>query len=323
MENNMQHNNALEVVPNWNLEPNQVTEPEIITEPNTITYGNGIAWDTPVHKEPVYFNDGSQNPMVYGIRLGHENKLLAGNVSSDYKLVDNRELVDVCVGEILGQSGIEFSHHYRFFNNKGIFRDIYYADNTIEGHVPVVGDTVRLVAEIVNSYNGSTRAGIRFYFQRLECLNGMTSNKYGFGYMFKHSGQGSFNWQEQIMRATSILRGSAQSQLNAFVQNCGKLQKPVDNTDIALIRKNYLNKLPMQQFGQLIDKFLADEDYTAWGLMNAGTNVLWHPDPKNPKRLTNANFSNNTIVVDGLLQYATDTYDGDTVDPNQTEMFQS
>jgi hypothetical protein len=151
----------------------------------------------------------------------------------------------------------------------------------------------------------------------------MTSNKYGFGCTFRHSNEGSFNWQDQIIRATSILRGSAQSQLNAFVQNCGKLQKPVDNTDIALIRERYLNKLPMQQFGQLMHKYYADKDYTAWGLLNAGTNVLWHPDPKNPKRLTNANFSNNTIVVDGLLQYATDTYDGDIVDPRQTKMFQS
>ena len=117
-----------------------------------------------------------------------------------------------------------------------------------------------------------------------------------------------------------MLRNSSEYHLTNFVEACGKLQKPVDNTDIALIRERYLNKLPMQQFGQLIDKYLADKDYTAWGLLNAGTNVLWHPDPENPKRLTNANFSNNTIVVDGLLQYATDTYDGDTVNPNQTEL---
>ena len=308
-------NNITDLVP--------VTESNQVTESNDITYGNGLAWDTPVHKEPVYFSDDTQNPMVYGVRLGDENKLLAGNVSARYKLIHNRELVDVCVGKILGPSNIEFSHHYRFFNNKGIFRDIYYADNTIEGYVPVVGDTIRLVAEIINSYNGSTRAGIRFYFQRLECLNGMTSNKYGFDCTFTHNKEGSFNWQDQIIRATSILRGLAQSKLNDFVQNCGKLQKPVDNTDIALIRERYLNKLPMQQFGQLMDKFLTDKDYTAWGLLNAGTNGLWHPDPKNPKRLTNANFSNNTIVVDGLLQYATDTYEGDVVDPRQTDMFQS
>ena len=72
-----------------------------------------------------------------------------------------------------------------------------------------------------------------------------------------------------------------------------------------------------------MDKYYVDKDYTAWGLLNAGTNVLWHPDRKNPRRLTNANFSNNTIVVDGLLQYATDTYEGDVVDPRQTDMFQS
>ena len=52
--------------------------------------------------------------------------------------------------------------------------------------------------------------------------------------------------------------------------------------------------------------------------MNAGTNVLWHAN-----KLTNATFTNNTMVVDGLLQYGKDTYDGPVVDPNQTEMFQS
>ena len=57
-------NNITDLVP--------VTEPNQVTESNDITYGNGLAWDTPVHKEPVYFQDGSQNPMVYGIRLGDE-----------------------------------------------------------------------------------------------------------------------------------------------------------------------------------------------------------------------------------------------------------
>jgi hypothetical protein len=302
-------NNITDLVPV--TEPNQVTEPTI--------ENLGGEWDPfiEVHKEPVYFNDGSQNPTVFGVRLGSQDKRLAGNVSADYLLVNNRDLVDICVNQVLDQSSIPFEHHKRFFNNKGQFRDIYYADGSIEARVPEVGDIIRLVAEIQNSYNGTTRAGVRFYFERLDCLNGMTSNIFGFGYTFKHS-LGNINWEDQILKATNLLRTQSEYKIQQFAQACGKLQKPIDNPDITLIREKYLNKLPMQQFGQLMDKYYTDKDYTAWGLLNAGTNVLWHAN-----KLTNANFSNNTMVVDGMLQYGKDTEETTFVDPNQTDIFQS
>lgn len=315
MENNMQHNNALEVVPNWNLETSKLENEPV----KPVIENLGGDWDPfmEVHKEPVYFNDGSQNPTVYGIRLGSQDKVLAGNVSADYLLVNNKDLVDICVNEVLNPSGISFEHHKRFFNNKGQFRDIYYADSTIEAIVPEVGDVLRLVAEIQNSYNGTARAGIKFYFERLICKNGMTSNVFGFGHTFKHS-LGNIDWQDQIIQATSILRNQSEYKIEQFAQACGKLQKSISNTEIKHIREQYLPKLPTQQFGQLMDKYLEDGDFTAWGLMNAGTNVLWHAN-----KLTNANFSNNTMVVDGLLQYGKDTEPTSFVDPNQTEMFQS
>ena len=302
-------NNITDLVP--------VTEPNQVTETTIKNYGGD--WDPfiEVHKEAVYFNDNTQNPTVFGVRLGSQDKRLAGNVSADYLLVNNRDLVDICVNQVLDQSSIPFEHHKRFFNNKGQFRDIYYADGSIEARVPEVGDIIRLVAEIQNSYNGTTRAGIRFYFERLDCLNGMTSNIFGFGHTFRHS-LGNVNWEEQILQATKLLRTQSEYKIQQFAQACGKLQKPIDNPDITLIREKYLNKLPMQQFGQLMDKYYADKDYTAWGLLNAGTNVLWHAN-----KLTNANFSNNTMVVDGMLQYGKDTEETTFVDPNQTDMFQS
>ena len=213
----------------------------------------------------------------------------------------------------------------RFFNNKGQFRDIYFCkDGGLEKPVPNVGDLVGLVLEVQNSYNGSTGAGIRIYFQRYICKNGMTSNKYGFGYMFSHNKGQSLNWKDEIFQATNLLRNSSEYHLTNFVEACGKLQKPVDNTEIKLIREKYIpkgtsgNQLPIQQFGQLMDKYYEDGDFTAWGLLNAGTSVLWHPE-----KLTNANFSNNSVVVDGLLQYGKDTEETTFVDPNQTDMFQS
>ncbi len=66
-----------------------------------------------------------KNPTVYGIRLGSQDKLLAGNVSANYLLVPNRELMDVAM-EIMAVSGLKWEHEKRFFNNKGQFRDIYF-----------------------------------------------------------------------------------------------------------------------------------------------------------------------------------------------------
>jgi hypothetical protein len=294
------HTNSNDIT---NLVP--VLEPNKVPEPTIKNYGGNFDPFMEVHKEPVFFNDGSQNPMVYGIRLGSENKLLAGNVSADYLLINNKDLVDICLNEVLNKSQISFEHHKRFFNNKGQFRDIYYADSSIEARVPEVGDIIRLVAEIQNSYNGTTRAGIRFYFERLECLNGMTSNMFGFGHMFRHS-LGNIDWQDQILKATEVLRIQSEYRIKRFAEACGKLQKPIGNTEIKQIRESYLSKLPTQQFGQLMDKYYQDGDFTAWGLLNAGTNVLWHSN-----KLTNANFSNNTMVVDGLLQYGSDNYDNE------------
>ena len=298
--------------PNNVIEAEEITEPVITTEAKVLkNYGGDLDPFVEVHKEPVYFGDGSQNPMVYGIRLGSQDKMLAGNVSADYLLVNNQDLLEVG-NEIMASSGINFEHQKRFFNNNGQFRDIYFAkDSGLEKQVAEVGDIIGMVLEIQNSYNGTSKAGINLYFQRYDCLNGMTSNLFGFGYTFKHS-LGNIDWQDQIMKATSLLRNQSEYKLNQFVEACNKLQKPIDTSEIKSIREGYINKLPKQQFGQLMDKYLTDNDFTAWGLLNAGTNVLWHAN-----KLTNANFSNNTIVTDGLLQYGTDTFNAPFVDPNQ------
>jgi len=311
----MQHNNALEVVPNWNLEPNQVTESEVVTEPVIKNWGGNKNPFMGIEKVNNYFPDGTLNPMTYSI-LGEDGTQFK-DVSSNYLPVSNKDLVDVA-SQIMVDSMIDWNHEKRFFSDKGSFRDIYYAnDSGLEKSVSEVGDLIGMVLEVTNSYNGSSRAGIKIYFQRLACLNGMTSRAYGFGHTFTHTAQ-NLNWEEQIIQATNLLRNQSEHRLGKFVDACGKLQKPIDNTEIKLIRENHISQLPGTQFGQMMDKFYKDNDFSAWGLLNAGTNVLWHAN-----KLTNANFENNTIVVDGLLKYGKDTEATSFVDPNQTEMFQS
>ena len=313
--------NNLEVVPNWSLEPKQVTEPEVVTEPSIKNWGGNKDPFMDIEKVNNYFPDGTINPMTYSI-LGEDGTQFK-DVTSNYLLVSNKDIVDV-VTEVMVKSMIEWKHEKRFFSNAGSFRDIYYANDTgLEKSVAQVGDLIGMVLEITNSYNGTSRAGIQVYFQRLICENGMTSNTYGFGHSFTHTAQ-NLNWDEQIIQATALLRNQSEHRLGKFVEACGKLQKPIDNTEIKLIREKYIpkgtgkNYLPGTQFGQLMDKYYEDGDFTAWGLLNAGTNVLWHAD-----KLTNASFDNNTVVVDGLLKYGRDTYDGEIVNPNQTDIFQS
>jgi hypothetical protein len=130
------------------------------------------------------------------------------------------------------------------------------------------------------------------------------------GHTFWHT-KNNVNWANEISRATQVLRNQSGSRLQSFAEACGRLQKPIELQDVANIRENYLSKLPTQQFGQMIDKYLIDKDYSAWGLLNAGTNVLWHSN-----KLTTANFNNNSLVVDGMLEYGK-TLTPDTTDPNQ------
>ena len=305
------------------LNPNNIIDAEETTEAVTTTetdtsqdsmtlknYGGKLDPFMEVQKVENRFPDGTINPTCYSIRM---EGLFIDNVSKKYLLVPNRELVDIG-HEIMDKSGINFEHQKRFFNNNGNFKDIYFAkDSGLEKPVREVGDLIGMACEIQNSYGGqgSCMAGIKFYFQRLACLNGMISNLFGFGHTFKHS-LGNIDWQDQIMQATSVLRNESEYRLTQFVEACNNLQKPIDTTEIKLIREGYINKLPKQQFGQLMDKYLTDNDFTAWGLLNAGTNVLWHAD-----KLTNANFKSNAMVTDGLLQYGKDTLDVPFVDPNQ------
>ena len=298
-----------------------ISEDNQATEPVIKNWGGNKDPFMDIEKVENRWPDGTINPMTYSI-LGEDGTQFK-DTTSKYLLVSNKDLVDVA-SQIMVDSMIDWNHEKRFFSDKGSFRDIYYAnDSGLEKSVAEVGDLIGMVLEVTNSYNGTSRAGIKIYFQRLKCLNGMTSKAYGFGHTFTHTSQ-NLNWEEQIIQATSLLRNQSEHRLGRFVEACGKLQKPIDNTEIKLIREKYIpkgtggNQLPIQQFGQLMDKYYEDGDFTAWGLLNAGTSVLWHPE-----KLTNANFSNNSVVVDGLLQYGKDTEETTFVDPNQTDIFQS
>tara|TARA_R100000231_G_C5304153_1_gene158463 strand:- start:44 stop:973 length:930 start_codon:yes stop_codon:yes gene_type:complete len=294
--NNLNNN----IVPNWNDDSNNITNLVIaessVTESNSEINNLGGNYDPfiEIHKQPTFLPSGKQSG-AYAITLG-DNEKEVGIVKDNYLLIENQKISEIGKN-IMADSGINFQPDRMFFNGKQ-FREIYVAkDAGLQVKVPKVGDLLGLVCEIQNSYDSSIKAGINIYFQRLVCENGMLSKAFGFGHTFWHT-KNNVDWANEITKATQVLKNQSVSRLQSFAEACGRLQKPIELQDIASIRQNYLPKLPTQQFGQMIDKYLADKDYSAWGLLNAGTNVLWHSN-----KLTTANFNNNTMVVDAMLEY--------------------
>ena len=150
----------------------------------------------------------------------------------------------------------------------------------------------------MNSYDTSTKAGFRIDFMILVCQNGMVSPKYGWDSRFRHS-LGNVNWQEQIRAGALALTGQRKDiKMEQFAEACNTLHNPLDMSKLASIRQNHIHKLPNLRYGEIMTKYHNEGGSSIWDLMQAGTSTLWHRD-----KMTNADFNNNALFVDGLLDF--------------------
>jgi len=321
------NNTQIQIVPNMNNISNLV-EVESIDKPIIVNqFDNTLDPFTEIQKLPLQTQYGGLSK-AHSIRLmlkGKDTEM--GIVKENYLCVSNKEISEVG-REIRNASGMHWELQKVFFDGK-VFRETWLCkDGGLEAKVPEVGDVVGLVMEVVNSYDSSTKAGILCYFMRLVCKNGMRSKTHKFGYEFRHTLNNQLDWQSEINQSVAQLTGrNPEYMLNQFSQACGKLQKPIDFQELQVLTDNdkYLGKLPTQQYGQIVKNMLVSKEYpqsgtefTAWDLLNSGTQILWHQ-----KKITQGAIKNNALVVDGLLQYGKDTEETTFVDPNQTDMFQS
>ena len=305
-----------------------LVEVESIDKPIIVNqFDNTLDPFTEIQKLPLQTQYGGLSK-AHSIRLmlkGKDTEM--GIVKENYLCVSNKEISEVG-REIRNASGMHWELQKVFFDGK-VFRETWLCkDGGLEAKVPEVGDVVGLVMEVVNSYDSSTKAGILCYFMRLVCKNGMRSKTHKFGYEFRHTLNNQLDWQSEINQSVAQLTGrNPEYMLNQFSQACGKLQKPIDFQELQVLTDNdkYLGKLPTQQYGQIVKNMLVSKEYpqsgtefTAWDLLNSGTQILWHQ-----KKITQGAIKNNALVVDGLLQYGKDTEETTFVDPNQTDMFQS
>ena len=220
--------------------------------------------------------------------------LEAGIVGDNYLLVKNQEVSDVCT-EIRNESGMNWEHDRIFFDGKR-FRNVYKTRQFSKELSN--GDVAFLMFTEMNSYDGSTKAGFRIDFMILVCQNGMVSPKYGWDSRFRHS-LGNVNWQEQIRAGALALTGQRKDiKMEQFAEACNTLHNPLDMSKLASIRQNHIHKLPNLRYGEIMTKYHDEDGSSIWDLMQAGTSTLWHRD-----KMTNADFNNNALFVDGLLDF--------------------
>jgi len=258
---------------------------------------NGGKYDpfTEIEILPLRNSDGFLSKSK-NVRVKRESGkyLEAGTVSPSYLLITNNEVNQVC-SEIRDESGMEWEHDKIFFDGKR-FRNVYKTESI--QRTLANGDVAYLMFTELNSYDGSTTAGFRVDFMILVCQNGMVSPKYGWDSKFRHS-LGNVNWQEQIRAGALALTGhKTDIKMNQFAEACNRLHNPLDMGKLATIRQNHIDKLPNLRYGEILTKYHEESGSSMWDLMQAGTNSLWHRE-----KMTSADFNNNGLFVDGLLDY--------------------
>ena len=217
-----------------------------------------------------------------------------GTVSNNYLLINNSEVRDVA-NEIADKTDFQWTEGKTFWDGK---RFMYTLKTTDPVGEVKVGDDIALGLQFWNSYDGSTAFSFRYMLYRLACLNGMTFNETFNSYRFKHQPQ-SEGWDETILRNSDRINKSTMDgtleEVLARIKCMTEVELNIN--DLGVLRDKSLNKLPSGLWGEVVDRFLLEEpDITAWDMLNAGTNVLWHKE-----KPTKASLDQNAYLTEGVI----------------------
>ena len=265
---------------------------------------NQPEWYSPIRKVPLEYQGIQSN--AWSVQIEHLTDKSewkeVGVVSDNYLLIDNTK-VEQLITDISEASGYQWTKDKVFWNGRQFMYSMVSKDAVVDN--VAVDDDIALGMMVWNSYDGSTALQFKLYLQRLVCLNGMISNDIFKSFRFKHDHTSS-NYQEDIMEAVKMIQGS-DDKVRYMINALRYLLKDELNVDtLKLIRKEYLDQLPVSLFGNIIDKLLTYKPMeipTTYDLLNSGTNILWHK-----QKQTKSDFDHNSYIVDGLVKYANKKY---------------
>ena len=261
----------------------------------------------PIRKVPLDYNGIESS--AYSVQMQHpengeefEHWKETGVVGHNYLLVDN-ESVRKAATQVADECNFTFIHDQTFFNGRSYAYSM--RSDHIAGEV-AEGDDVALGMQFWNSYDGSKAFGFAMMLYRLICTNGMMSKDHFNTYRFKHQPTNE-NWQESLEQVVTNINSlsNGSTNLDGFLRNLRSLNDLKVTTDeLGILRHNYLKDVPVQLWGNIIDRFTDPNEprnphikHTGWDLLNTATDLLWHKE-----KPTVSSYSQNAIIVDGLCR---------------------
>lgn len=225
-----------------------------------------------------------------------------GAVSGRYLLMTNREVADLAF-EVAEGSGLPWAPG-RIFWDGGRCAVVVDFGPDVSQDVSASGDgsdPVGLSLVFRTSYDRSWRFEATLMARRFLCGNGLLAGEF-FGHVsFRHTtGSAAEDWRGVVRDGLRLVH-RAPADLARFVGALRALRR-AQTSDRRL--REALALFP--QFGdalvgRVMRRYAEHEEPTLFGLMQAGTNVLWH-DP----RQTAASWGHNDDLVSGLVRYAND-----------------
>ena len=258
---------------------------------------NSLAY-AEINKTELTTHSGARTK-YYGLEIqeNEDNWLpLEKPISENYLLVSNADVKDIGY-QLANENNIDIDHDKErtVFNGKQ-FKLFLPLKNHLEREI-APGDTIRTGLMFQNSYDMSTTFGFSLYLERLICSNGMTGIRSFPFHKFRHT-HNSADWMDEIMRTSSGLQ--ATSNFNeVFDTLCTMITKPAN---IDWMQKNYnklMKDIPSNLADPIIRNFYKKGDNTLWGLMNAGTDIMWHKKTGNVMASLkhNSSFVNNMLAL--------------------------
>ena len=225
-----------------------------------------------------------------------------GNVSERYLLLSNAEVYDLAQ-EVAEGSGLPWAPGRAFWDG-GKFAVVLDFGDEVSQDVSASGDgsdRVGLSLVFRTSYDTSWRFEASLMGRRYLCDNGLLSGEFFGRVGFKHTtGSASEDWQDVVRRGLKLVH-RAPHDLAVFVRALRRLRE-AQTSDKRL--REVLGLFPQfgdSLVGKVMRRYAEHEEATLFGLLQAGTNVLWH-DPKQ----TASSWAHNDALVTGLVGYAHD-----------------
>lgn len=277
------------------------------TEADGITINRtkrGTSPFVPIVKTPNYAQN-SGNLTGFSVEMEDPDEKTGfrhiGNVSAGYLLLTNEEVRRLAL-EIAESSNLPYRESRIFWDGARFCHVVDF----METEEITDGDEVGLSLITRSSYDCSWRYECALMGKRFACDNGLLSGEFFARVSFKHLKASSNpdrkgedgQWKEIVREGLSVL-DRAPDDLYRFARGL-RILKNAPMTDKKLRALWPLFPTIGDSIkGQIMSRYLSDEEPTLHGFLNAGTNVFWHRE-----RMTAADFAHNDAFTTALLQFS-------------------